>query len=192
MSATRSRQAIRTAVFYTVVALASAQAWGAGRAPAAIGTIERGGGHISSTELRVTATVSPSVLLHFDQRSLKVHVTEADIKRGYVDLPEDAMLSIDAGAVKPRLVVDFSPSGSAFTSVDLMTTDLSTGAERERGLNWLEKVRAARGGSSPHKFLGLTDGERTGTMMLFSYRFRLAPGVRPGSYQLPVLVDIGL
>jgi hypothetical protein len=192
MSAIRSRKAIRTAAFVAALALASAPAWGAGQAPAGTGTIERGGGHISISELHVRAEVVPSVMLRFDQRSVSVKVTPADIRRGYVDLPEDALLSIEAGTVKPSLVVNFSPNGSAFSSVDLVTKDARTGAERARVLHWLEELRGAQGFSSLQEALRLTAGERTGTMMLISYRFRLAPGVRPGIYPLPMSVDIGL
>ena len=178
MSATRSRQAIRTAVLVAAAALTPAPAWAQG--------------HLAPTELQVGATVRPSVMLRFDQRSVSVKVTAADIRRGYVDLPEDAMLSVDAGSVKPRLVVDFSPNGSAFSSVDLVTKDMRTGAERVRALHWLEDLRGAQAGASLQEALRLTASEHTGTMMLISYRFRLAPGVRPGTYPLPMSVDIGL
>ena len=151
-----------------------------------------GGGHLSTTELNVRVKVEPSVMLRFDQRSVSVKVTEADIRRGYVDLPEDALLSIDAGYVKPLLVVDFSPSGSAFASVDMVTKDLRTGAERVRALEWLQELRGAKGDASLHDALALTAAEQTASMILISYRFRLAPGVRPGTYPLPMSVDIGL
>jgi len=179
MSATRSRQAIRTTAFVAALALAPAPAWAQGFAPPGA--------------LQVRVTVRPSVMLRFDQRSVSVKVTPADIRRGYVDLPEDALLSIDAGIVKPVLVVDFSPSGSAFSSVELVTRNLRTGAERVRALNWLQALRGAKAGSpSLNDALRLTAAAQTGTMTLISYRFRLAPGVRPGTYPLPMSVDIGL
>ena len=178
MSATRSRQAVRTAILVAAAALTPAPARAQGFAPPA--------------QLQVRVRVEPSVMLRFDQRSVSVEVTPADIRRGYVDLPEDALLSIDAGTVKPLLMVDFSPSGSAFTSVDLVTQDLRTGAERVRALDRMQARQGPAGLAPRQQALALTAAEQAGTMMLISYRFRLAPGVRPGTYPLPMSVEIGL
>jgi len=152
----------------------------------------RAAGHMSHAALEVQAAVEPSVVLQLEQRAVRVTVSEADIARGYVDVPENALLSVNAGFLKPVLVVDFSPTGSVFTSVEVMTTDLRSAAQRLRGLDWLNDLRGTKGFTSLDEALRFTAAEQSGTMALIGYRFRLAAGVRPGSYPVPMTVNVGL
>jgi hypothetical protein len=152
----------------------------------------RAQGHMSHAALEVQAVVKPSVVLQLDQRAVRVTVSESDIARGYVDVSENALLSVNAGFLKPVLVVDFSPTGSVFTSVEIMTTDLRSAAQRLRGLDWLNDLRGTKGFSSLDEALRYTGAEQSGTMALIGYRFRLAAGVRPGSYPVPMTVNVGL
>lgn len=140
----------------------------------------RAAGHLAQTTLRVRATVEPSVVLRLEHAAAQVTVSQADIARGYVDLPESSLLSVDAGFLKPILVVDFSPSGSAFASVEVKAAQL-TGAGPE--LNGLASVEELTREAAAQKI---------GTTTLISYRFRLANGVRPGRYPIPMTINVGL
>ena len=167
--------------------------------------------------LAVSAEVSPSAVLRIEQRPTQIWVSEADIARGYVDLPAGSLLSLNAGSLKPLVVVDFSPSGSAFESVELRTQSVSGLAYGDPGhyvpvvapsavVNSLPPSGAVSASRLPALDLGselktiaaATDANRlpadliAGTTMLVTYRFKLAEHVRPGSYPVPMTVNVGL
>lgn len=180
-------------------------------------TQARAAGHLAHTTLFVQAAVKPSVVLRLEHAAAQVSVTQADIARGYVDLPEGSLLSVNAGFLKPVLVVDFSPSGSAFASVEVRTADVRSVARRTRGvdvspselaeeLNALPATGTGRpaGPGAPgvepelksistvDDALRMAAAYESGTTTLISYRFRLADGVRPGTYPVPMTVNVGL
>lgn len=171
-------------------------------------------GHVAQTTLYVQAAVKPSVVLRLEHAAAQVSVSQADIARGYVDLPEGSLLSVNAGFLKPVLVVDFSPSGSAFASVEVRTADVRRVARRgevspaevAEELNALPATGTGRPAgpgapgvepelksiSSVDDALRMAAAYESGTTTLISYRFRLANGVRPGTYPVPMTVNVGL
>ncbi|MGA8050140.1 MAG: hypothetical protein WCA09_08175 [Burkholderiales bacterium] len=177
-------------------------------------TQARAAGHVTQTTLFVQAAVKPSVVLRLEHFAAQVSITQADIARGYVDLPESSLLSVNAGFLKPVLVVDFSPSGSAFSSVEVRTADVRgvvrrvdvSRAEVAEELNALPATGSGRPGgpgapgvepelrsiSSVDDALRMAAAYESGTTTLISYRFRLANGVRPGTYPVPMTVNVGL
>ena len=164
-----TRSVIRT---FQAIALIAGVALALGQARAA--------GHLAQTTVQVRATVEPSVVLRLEHAAAQVTVSQADIARGYVDLPESSLLSVNAGFLKPVLVVDFSPNGSAFSSVEVKTAELP-GVERElKALSSVDDVTR------------MAAAQENGSTTLISYRFRLTEGVRPGRYPVPMTLNVGL
>jgi hypothetical protein len=136
----------------------------------------------------------PSVVLSLENSAAQVSISEADIARGYIDLPESSLLSVNAGFLNPVLVVDFSPSGSPFKSVEMVTVDLRSLVRRTQVLEDSPIVLAGELKAIP----SLADATRlvaaleSGSATLISYRFRLADDVQPGTYAIPMTVNVGL
>jgi hypothetical protein len=168
------------------VALVAALVFGLAQARAA--------GHVATTVLEVRAAVVPSVVLSLENSAAQVSISEADIARGYIDLPESSLLSVNAGFLNPVLVVDFSPSGSPFKSVEMVTVDLRSLVRRTQVLEDSPIVLAGELKAIP----SLADATRlvaaleSGSATLISYRFRLADDVQPGTYPIPMTVNVGL
>jgi hypothetical protein len=73
----------------------------------------------SASALAVSAEVKPSAVLRLQARTGSVAITEADIARGYVDVPAGALLSIDTGRLRPQVVADVPPGPGPFRSVEI-------------------------------------------------------------------------
>jgi hypothetical protein len=177
----------------------------------------RAAGHVAQTTMQVQATVKPSVVLRLQDAPAQVTVSQADIARGYVDLPQSSLLSVDAGLLKPVLMVDFSPSGSVFAAVEVRTAELASVSRRASGggaspgdvaeeLNALPATGLGRPSgpgapgveqdlktlSSVQDIARIVAAQESGNTTLISYRFRLASGVRPGRYPVPMIINVGL
>src|SRR5436309_14805693 len=61
--------------------------------------------------IAVKANVQPSVVVKYEFKGLQLSATGEDIARGHIDLPESALLSVNAGKLAPLSVVGFVPDG---------------------------------------------------------------------------------
>jgi len=67
--------------------------------------------------LQVHAEVSPSAVLRIETRDVEIRVSEADLARGYVEVPTEGMVRVEAGRATPAAVLEFDPSGGPFRSM---------------------------------------------------------------------------
>jgi len=121
--------------------------------------------------LHVSAEVQPSALLRLETRPASVAITEADIARGYVDVPARALLSVQTGRIRPTISAEVPPDAGPFRSVEVRTAD-----------GW----SAAGGGAAPR------DESSGGVTSALVYRFKFSEKVATGNYQVPVTLSIGL
>jgi hypothetical protein len=69
--------------------------------------------------LNVRAEVRPSAVLRVEARAAEIRISEADVARGYVDVPAAGVVHVEAGGVIPVAVLDFDPSSGPFRSVSI-------------------------------------------------------------------------
>jgi hypothetical protein len=122
--------------------------------------------------LHVSAEVRPSALLRLEARPASVAVTDADIARGYVEVPAAALLSLETGRIRPTVTAEVAPEAGPFRSVEVVTVN----------------GRSAAGGPPAPAAAGKT-GVITAAL---AYRFTFSDKAAPGSYQVPVTLSISL
>jgi hypothetical protein len=113
--------------------------------------------------ISVAANVQPTAVLKFQSKTVQLTVTPEDIARGYIELPASSLLSVNAGNLRPNVVVDFTPTQGAFKSLEIRTHGAFT---------------AASGQTS-----------KTSEAVL-SYRINLADQAKPGRYPMPLTVRV--
>lgn len=153
--------------------------------------------------LTVYTQVRPSGAFRVDVRAAQLQVSEADIARGYVDVPLGSVISIDSGRVLPAVLVDFTPLMGVFKSVQLRADYSWRVAERGpdllnvAALESLPPTAAAKPMSParPHLLEKFVTESRTppgATVTGLSYRFNLVDKVMPGRYPVPLTVNVDL
>lgn len=122
--------------------------------------------------LHVSAEVRPSALLRLEARPASVAVTDADIARGYLEVPAAALLSLETGRIRPTVTAEVPPEAGPFRSVEVVTVN----------------GRSAAGGSLAPAAAGKT-GVITAAL---AYRFTFSDLATPGTYQVPITLSISL
>lgn len=153
------QQKLLAAVLLTALALASAMA----PVPAQAGS--------QMASVQVSAVIRPSAHLQTNFQATQLHITEADIARGYVEIPGASRFSV----VTPKgghYFVDFHPRSDLFHSVHIE----GLGSQVELG---------AEGGSVTQSGAGLAGASST-----LNYRFQLKPEVQVGVYDWPLLLAV--
>ena len=137
----------------------------------ALMTVPLFAGGSRSASLTVSVEVLARTILTVDSQPSSVEITDSDVARGYVDLPQSVIFHVRSNAAN-GYTVQFQPLAGPFSRADInwgnaLATVGSDGA-------WL---------SQPYR-----QGTTTAT---FSVRLTLAPGTQPGSYAWPVRFDAG-
>lgn len=167
-----------------------ATSWASGTAPATLG---------------VSAEVRPSGVFRVETRRALIEVSEADVVRGYVEIAAGSMLKLDTGRFTPEVVVDFSPESGPFKSVEMRTDTgwLAAGADFGGGLRldpaMLDELPATgavrqdvSGGLAATTPAAAAAAAQRGIVAAVSYRFLLGDNAVPGTYRVPLVVNIGL
>lgn len=175
---------------FLVSGLAAGPAAAAGSVPAA---------------LQVSAEVRPSAVFRFESMRSQIEVSRADVERGYVEIAEGSLLKLDAGQIRPTVVADFSPEAGPFKSIAMSTDSGWLAARADSGsrlqpgnLNDLPPTGAIRGQApalpSDPSFVGVADSSASphGVTAALSYRFNLSDDAGPGTYRLPLTLNISL
>lgn len=121
--------------------------------------------------IQVSAVIRNSAHLRTDFQATQLQITEADIARGYVDMPNASRFSV----VTPKggsYFVDFHPRSDLFQGVNIE----GLGSQVELG---------ADGGSVTQSGAGLAGASST-----LNYRFQLKPEVQPGVYDWPLQLAV--
>jgi hypothetical protein len=121
--------------------------------------------------LQVSAVIRNSAHLRTDFQATQLQITEADIARGYVDMPNASRFSV----VTPKggsYFVDFHPRSDLFQAVHIE----GLGSQVQLG---------ADGGSVTQAGAGLA-----GVSSTLNYRFELKPEIQPGVYDWPLQLAV--
>lgn len=121
-------------------------------------------------EVRVTATVLPYTQMSIHNQSAMLIVTEADISRGYVDVPVGSSLQVKSNSREGHYL-SFESSAAIFKQVRI---------------DGLGKTALLGAGSSVVPF-ALKGRE---VRLNLSYRFILAEKIQPGAYPWPLTVSV--
>jgi hypothetical protein len=163
----RTAFAKAASVIATVVAIALPQGASAGS---------------STSVVVVSAAVRPSAVFNFDVKTAPLAITSEDISAGYVELPATSFLTTRTGHRDPEVFIEFMPVAGVFRSVEIKTANGWQPALRR------EDARTVAANSDDA--VGAETAADTTTAI--SYRLNLAPGVPPGSYALPMTLNINL
>jgi hypothetical protein len=128
-------------------------------------------GGSKSASMTVSVEVLARTILTVDSQPSSVEITDSDVARGYVDLPQSVAFHVRSNAAN-GYTVQFQPLAGPFSRADInwgnaLATVSSDGA-------WL---------TQPYR-----QGTTTATL---SVRLTLALGTQPGSYAWPVRFDAG-
>jgi hypothetical protein len=123
----------------------------------------------SGTEVRVSATVRKHASLQVLAQPGAVQITQADIARGYVDVPAPVQVAVKSNTQEGYLLV-FDNHGDFFHQA------------RVRGLAGDVQVGAA-GGQVAQRVVG---AGMSRTTLALSFRFELSESAREGVYAWPM------
>jgi len=123
------------------------------------------------TTLLVGATVEPVARIQQESRPSEVLVSAADVRRGYVEVPQPTWLEVNSNSPN-GIALDLTPLNS------MMRSTIVSGFEFEQSLG-------ADGGTLVHRW------QRPQSLRLsLRFKFMLAPGVAPGRYEWPLRLDV--
>jgi hypothetical protein len=124
-----------------------------------------------SSLMQVSAVVIANIKLDSRHQATELKITEADLVRGYVDVPAASRFVVSTNS-RTGYRMDFHPIGELFESVHIhgLADPASLGAD---------------GGTIVQR--GVPQANTTHEL---SYRFTLRAGVQPGSYQWPLLLSV--
>lgn len=166
---------------------------------------------LSTGVLSVTASVSPSVVLKYETTPMPLRVTEADIARGYIDVPGADRLTIDADrTMEPlaKITIDYEPNPHSFTSVQVASQTLQRGdasSERVAALasyvNELPATAAGpagkprkttEGGASVNTFNAAHSVSNRASVTSLDYRLMLPKNIKPGNISATLTLSLQL
>ena len=123
----------------------------------------------ASATLQVSVTVQARALLHVESAPAGLLLTESDVQRGYVDLPDASRISVRTNSSTGYLLA-FEIAGGPIAEV------------RVRGLG-AETYISSMGGWVAQPYTGAV------TSAELSYRLVLSKNARPGEYPWPVTLS---
>lgn len=157
-----ARSSIVAAALATLLAIAGAtEAKGEGRHPGSAGA-----------RIRVTARVAPHVRLRLVHQPAALAVTDADVARGYVDVPDGARLEVRSNDPRGHLLVFEVADGPFPLFENVQVRGLGSDVQIGPGPGVVPQP-TARGVRS----------------LALGYRFTLRKDARAGSYAWPVFVS---
>lgn len=165
----------------------------------------------SVSVMSVKASVSPSVALKYEATPTQLNVTEADIARGYIDVPGADRLTIDADRTLEQLAkitVDYEPNPYSFTSIQVASQTLQTGEPGSEPMVALasyvnalpataagssgEPRKATRGAASVHTFNAAHSVSGRASVTALDYRLMLPKNIKPGNISATLTLSLQL
>lgn len=134
---------------------------------------------IESPRGSVHVKVVPSAILKFELASSPIMVHQADIERGFVDVPGSSLLTVTAKGMKPTVTLDFAPGTGPFKSVDVRVASNRPPA----GTGPSGSLAPA---TSPSH---LVSGRQVAAL---KFRLNLAESARPGRSDVPMTLTVSL
>jgi len=161
--------------------------------------------------MSVKASVSPSVVLKFEGSPMQLHVTEADIARGYIDVPGTDRLTIETDRTMQHLaniMVDYEPNPYDFTSIQVAARTLQTGEPGSEAMvamaNYVNALPATAAGPSDSQqkttqrdasvktFDAAKSVSDRASITSLSYRLMLPQNIKPGNISVPLTLSLQL
>jgi len=124
-----------------------------------------------SASMTVSVEVIARTILTVDSQPSSVEITDSDVARGYVDLPQSVIFHVRSNAAN-GYTVQFQPLAGPFSRADI---------------NWGNAL-ATVGSDGAWVTQPYQQGTTTATL---GVRLTLAPGTQPGTYAWPVRFDAG-
>ena len=121
----------------------------------------------TSATLSVSVTVPARTVLNVESRPPSLVLTEADLARGYVEVPAASRIRVRSNDPNGYLLA-FDVTAGPFTAIEV------------KGLGPAARI-SANGGWLAQPFAGTEP-----VTSELTYRFLLAPNVQPGTYAWPV------
>jgi len=128
-------------------------------------------GGSKSASMTVSVEVIARTILTVDSQPSSVEITDSDVARGYVDLPQSVIFHVRSNAAN-GYTVQFQPLAGPFSRADI---------------NWGNAL-ATVGSDGAWVTQPYQQGTTTATL---GVRLTLAPGTQPGTYAWPVRFDAG-
>lgn len=69
------------------------------------------------------AEVRPSATFRFEQKTVELNVTAADVANGYVEIQAASLLQMNLGNVKAEIYAEFMPENDAIASIEIRTEE---------------------------------------------------------------------
>ena len=123
------------------------------------------------TQIAVTAYVPPNVVSQLEQQAAALTITDADVARGYVEIPAGSRLRVTSND-PAGFVIDFFQRLPIFKAVRVSTPD---GSAQLGPLGGAMAENRHHGRNIP---------------LELSYRFDLADHVQPGTYAWPLAMSV--
>jgi hypothetical protein len=123
------------------------------------------------TAIPVSVTVIASAKLQVNYQSTQINITKLNIQNGYIDMTDSLHFLVNTNS-KSGYLMDFHPIGNLFESVEI------------QGLGNLVQL-GTDGGTVVQR--GLFPQKQAHEL---SFRFKLRPGVQPGTYPWPLQLTI--
>jgi hypothetical protein len=123
------------------------------------------------TQIAVTAYVPPNVVSQLEQQAAALTITDADVARGYVEVPTGSRLRVTSND-PAGFVIDFFPRLPIFKAVHVSTR---SGSAQLGPLGGAMAENRHHGRNIP---------------LELSYRFDLADHVQPGTYAWPLAMSV--
>lgn len=123
----------------------------------------------STASMPVSAHVIARAVVSVERDLGGVHVTPADLERGFVDLPAPVELRVRTNS-RRGYVLQFNNLSEAFTAIELRGNDVRIYVAEE---SYLQRTAVAGGGDR----------------LVLSARVWLRPGSTPGRYDVPMMVQ---
>lgn len=149
----------------------------------------------------VRAVVRPATAMKFEFESSKLHITEEDIARGYIDVPGTSHLTINGDINRTQfanVIIDFEPNPSGFSSIQLNTRTLANG-ERDSNASpggivnprpVTEAITSQERQEAPDAYERTGLGRASSLTTSINYRLMLPKGSNPGDLSVPLLVNL--
>lgn len=142
---------------------------------------------------------------------MQLHVTEADIARGYIDVPGTDRLSIETDRTMQHLaniMVDYEPNPYDFTSIQVAARTLQTGEPGSEAMvamaHYVNALPATAAGPSdspqkttqPDASVNTFDAAKSvsdrASVTSLSYRLMLPRNIKPGNISVPLTLSLQL
>jgi hypothetical protein len=123
----------------------------------------------ASVPMQVTAVVRQFFRLQVVSQPQVIQVSQRDVARGYVDVPEPVRLAVESNSSN-GYAIQFARHGDEFRAAQVQGLGQEVEVDSQAAMHWKPAARRET--------------------LEFRFRLRLAPQLRPGEYPWPIQVSM--